>query len=66
MRRPLIAVLMLAGCTVRHASPLAHRPERLCNSATPPSPVPSLRKESVAHDSRIRRAISNGDFEPGV
>ncbi len=35
MRRPLIAVLMLAGCTVRHASPLAHRPERLCIQRNP-------------------------------
>jgi hypothetical protein len=66
MRRTLIPILMLAGCTVRHASPLAQRPERLCIQRNPAVVVseflPTL--QEALRDRGVQTAVYDGNTAP--
>jgi hypothetical protein len=62
----LASVLVSTGCTVRHASPLAQRPDRLCIqrnlAVTVPEFLPTL--QEVLRDRGVPSAADDGDTPP--
>jgi hypothetical protein len=65
-RRLAVAVLLLAGCTVRHASPLARRPDHLCIQRNPAVTVPQFLPmlQEVLRDRGVRSAVYDGETAP--
>src|SRR5438093_2938702 len=61
-----VAILILAGCTVRHASPLAQRPDRLCIQRNPavtvPDFLPTLQEVLLARG--VKTTVYDGNAAP--
>ncbi len=64
----VVIALALAGCTVRHASPLAQRPDRLCIKRNPAVIIedflPTL--QIVLRERGVQSAVYDGDAAPAT
>ena len=64
---PLLAALVACvGCTVRHASPLAPRPDRLCIQRNRAVTVPEFLStlQTVLRERGVESAVYDGDTAP--
>ncbi|HWP67469.1 MAG TPA: Sbal_3080 family lipoprotein [Candidatus Limnocylindria bacterium] len=62
----LVLGILASGCTVRHASPLAQRPDRLCIQRNPAVIIedflPTL--QAVLRERGVQSAVYDGDAAP--
>jgi hypothetical protein len=66
MRAMLVLLAVCAGCTVRHASPLAQRPDRLCIQRNPAVTVPDFLStlQAVLRERGVQSAVYDGESAP--
>lgn len=66
MRSLMLLLVVCVGCTVRHASPLAQRPDRLCVQRNPAVTVPQFLPtlQDVLRERGVQSAVYDGAAAP--